>query len=93
MADLGLAGIFVLMALDAACIPIPSEATMLFGGFTVSQGHNSIVSVTVAGVLGNLVGSWLAFWVRPLRSPLARSSGPPPTADRPPSSRRRRSVV
>ena len=63
VADLGLAGIFVLMALDAACVPIPSEATMLFGGFTVGQGHNSIVSVTAAGVLGNLVGSWLAFWV------------------------------
>ena len=63
VADLGLVGIFVLMLLDAACIPIPSEATMLFGGFTVSQGHNSILSVTAAGLFGNLAGSWLAFFV------------------------------
>lgn len=63
VADLGLAGIFVLMVLDAACIPIPSEATMLFGGFTVSQGHNDMLAVVAAGVLGNLVGSWLAFFV------------------------------
>jgi len=59
--DLGLAGIFVLMLLESACIPIPSEATMLFAGFGVSQGHFSLVEVTVAGVLGNLVGSWIAY--------------------------------
>ncbi len=63
VADLGLIGIFFLMLLDAACIPIPSEATMLFGGFTVSQGHNNLIAVTLAGLLGNLVGSLLAFLV------------------------------
>jgi membrane protein DedA with SNARE-associated domain len=61
VSDLGLLGIFVLMLLDAACIPIPSEITMLFAGFSVSQGHNTLLTVTVAGVLGNVVGSWLAF--------------------------------
>jgi len=63
VADLGLVGIFFLMLLDAACVPIPSEATMLFGGFTVSQGHANLISVTLAGLLGNLVGSLLAFLV------------------------------
>jgi membrane protein DedA with SNARE-associated domain len=63
VADLGLIGVFMLMLLDAACIPIPSELTMLFAGFTVSQGQNGLLAVTVAGVLGNLVGSWLAFAV------------------------------
>jgi membrane protein DedA with SNARE-associated domain len=61
--DLGLAGIFVLMLLESACIPIPSEATMLFAGFNVATGHYSLVSITVAGVAGNLVGSWLAYGV------------------------------
>ena len=61
--DLGLPGVFVLMLAESACIPIPSEATMLFAGFNVSDGHYSLVAVTAAGVLGNLVGSWLAYWL------------------------------
>jgi membrane protein DedA with SNARE-associated domain len=61
--DLGLAGIFVLMLLESACIPIPSEATMLFGGFAVSQGHQNFIAVVLAGLIGNLVGSLLAFLV------------------------------
>ena len=61
--DLGLLGVFVLMVPESACIPIPSEATMLFAGFNVSDGHYSLVAVTAAGVLGNLVGSWLAYWL------------------------------
>ena len=63
VSDLGLTGIFVLMLLDAACIPIPSEITMLFAGFSVSQGHDNLLTVTVAGVLGNVVGSLLAFYL------------------------------
>jgi membrane protein DedA with SNARE-associated domain len=61
--SLGLLGIFVLMLAESACIPIPSEATMLFAGFGVSQGRFSLVAITVAGVAGNLVGSWLAYGV------------------------------
>jgi membrane protein DedA with SNARE-associated domain len=61
--DLGLAGVFVLMLLESACIPIPSEATMLFAGFNVSEGHYSLLAVTAAGVAGNLVGSWIAYAV------------------------------
>jgi membrane protein DedA with SNARE-associated domain len=63
VADLGLIGIFFLMLLDAACIPIPSEATMLFGGFAVSQGHQNFIAVVLAGLIGNLAGSLLAFLV------------------------------
>jgi membrane protein DedA with SNARE-associated domain len=51
------------MLLESACIPIPSEATMLFAGFNVANGHYSLVAITVAGVAGNLVGSWLAYGV------------------------------
>jgi membrane protein DedA with SNARE-associated domain len=61
--DLGLAGVFVLMLLESACIPIPSEATMLFAGFNVSEGHYSLIAATAAGVAGNLVGSWIAYAV------------------------------
>lgn len=59
--DLGLAGIFVLMLFESACIPIPSEATMLFAGFNVDQGHYSLFAVTAVGSIANLVGSWIAY--------------------------------
>jgi len=59
----GLAGIFVLMALESACIPIPSEAIMLFAGFNVSEGDLSLFGVVAAGSLGNLAGSLVAYAV------------------------------
>ena len=37
--ELGLLGVFVLMLLESACIPVPSEATMLFAGFNVAEGE------------------------------------------------------
>jgi membrane protein DedA with SNARE-associated domain len=63
VADLGLPGIFVLMLFESACIPIPSEATMLFAGFNVSEGEYGLVAVTLVGSVANLVGSWLAYAV------------------------------
>jgi membrane protein DedA with SNARE-associated domain len=59
--DLGLLGIFVLMLFESACIPIPSEATMLFAGFNVHEGEYSLLAVTLVGSFANLVGSWLAY--------------------------------
>jgi membrane protein DedA with SNARE-associated domain len=61
--SLGLGGVFVLMLAESACIPIPSEATMLFAGFAVTQGRFSLFAITAMGVLGNLVGSWIAYGV------------------------------
>src|SRR5438067_12247108 len=61
--DLGLGGVFVLMLAESACIPIPSEATMLFAGFAVSQGRFSLFAIVAIGVLANLVGSWIAYAV------------------------------
>jgi membrane protein DedA with SNARE-associated domain len=61
--DLGLPGVFVLMVLESACIPIPSEATMLFTGFRVSKGDYSLVVATLVGSSANLVGSWIAYAV------------------------------
>jgi membrane protein DedA with SNARE-associated domain len=60
---LGLPGVFLLMLLESACIPVPSEATMLFAGFNVSRGEYSLVAATAVGSLANLVGSWIAYWV------------------------------
>jgi membrane protein DedA with SNARE-associated domain len=61
--DLGLPGVFILMLLESACIPIPSEATMLFAGFNVHEGEYSLLAITVVGSLANLVGSWVAYAV------------------------------
>jgi membrane protein DedA with SNARE-associated domain len=58
---LGLPGVFVLMALESACIPVPSEAIMLFAGFNVSEGDMTLFGIVAAGVLGNIVGSWVAY--------------------------------
>jgi membrane protein DedA with SNARE-associated domain len=60
---MGLPGVFVLMLAESACIPIPSEATMLFAGFNVSNGEYSLFAATAVGSFANLVGSWLAYWV------------------------------
>ena len=61
--DLGLPGVFVLMLLESACIPIPSEATMLFAGFNVYNGEYPLWAVVAVGVGANLVGSWIAYGV------------------------------
>jgi membrane protein DedA with SNARE-associated domain len=68
--DAGLPAIFLLMLAESACIPIPSEATMLFAGFAVAapgastaHHHLTLVGIVIAGVLGNLVGSWIAYGV------------------------------
>jgi membrane protein DedA with SNARE-associated domain len=63
VADLGLPGVFMLMLVESACIPIPSEATMLFAGFNVSAGHYSLLVLTLVGTFANLVGSWIAYGV------------------------------
>jgi membrane protein DedA with SNARE-associated domain len=61
--DLGLAGVFVLMLLESACIPVPSEATMLFAGFNVDKGEYSLFAAVAVGVVANLIGSWIAYAV------------------------------
>ena len=59
----GLPGVFVLMVLESACIPVPSEAIMLYGGFLVASQGDNLYLMILAGVGGNLVGSWIAWWV------------------------------
>ncbi|HEY8082338.1 MAG TPA: DedA family protein [Solirubrobacterales bacterium] len=57
----GLPAVFILMALESACLPVPSEAIMLFAGASVAEGELTLFGVVAAGVLGNLVGSWAAY--------------------------------
>jgi len=59
----GLPAVFVLMTLESACLPVPSEAIMLFAGASVAAGELTLFGVVAAGVLGNLVGSWIAYGV------------------------------
>jgi membrane protein DedA with SNARE-associated domain len=59
----GLPAVFILMALESACLPVPSEAIMLFAGSSVADGELTMIGIVTAGVLGNLVGSWAAYAV------------------------------
>jgi membrane protein DedA with SNARE-associated domain len=60
---LGLVGVFLLMVGESACLPIPSEGTMLFAGFNVANGEYSLLVLTAVGVVANVVGSWIAYAV------------------------------
>jgi membrane protein DedA with SNARE-associated domain len=57
----GYPAVFLLMTLESACIPIPSEAIMLFAGFAASKGELTLAGIVAAGVLGNLVGSLIGY--------------------------------
>jgi membrane protein DedA with SNARE-associated domain len=57
----GYPAVFLLMTLESACVPVPSEAIMLFAGFAVSKGELTLVGIVAAGVLGNLVGSLIGY--------------------------------
>jgi membrane protein DedA with SNARE-associated domain len=64
--DLGLFGVFALMVPESACIPIPSEATMLFSGFNLSseathQADYTLFTLVLTGVVANVIGSWIAY--------------------------------
>jgi membrane protein DedA with SNARE-associated domain len=68
IADAGPLGVFLLMVPESACIPVPSELTLLAAGFAVHQGRMSLVSAVAAATAGNLVGSLLAYTVGRLSS-------------------------
>jgi membrane protein DedA with SNARE-associated domain len=59
----GYSGVLVLMAIESACIPLPSEIIMPFAGYLVSVGQFSLVGAATAGALGCNVGSTVAYYV------------------------------
>lgn len=63
LSELGLPGVFLLMVLESALVPIPSEVVMVFAGFLVYRGRFGLIESVAAGSLGNLVGSLLAYYL------------------------------
>jgi membrane protein DedA with SNARE-associated domain len=61
--DHGFPAVLGLMTLESACIPVPSEVIQLFAGYLVSQHRMSLLAAVSAGVLGNVIGSWIAWAV------------------------------
>lgn len=59
----GYSVIFLLMLLESACIPIPSEITMPVAGLLASEHHLSLPLAIVVGVVANLAGSLLSYYV------------------------------
>ncbi|MDR3475810.1 MAG: DedA family protein [Devosia sp.] len=57
----GYLGILVLMTIESACIPLPSEITMPFAGYLVSTGQLNLWLVALAGALGCNIGSTIAY--------------------------------
>lgn len=61
ISTLGYPGIIICMAIESALIPLPSEIIMPFSGYLVSTGRFSLLGITLAGGIGNLLGSLLAY--------------------------------
>jgi membrane protein DedA with SNARE-associated domain len=63
ISTLGYSGVVLLMAIESACIPLPSEIIMPFSGYLVSTGQMNLWGVAVAGAVGCVLGSLVAYWV------------------------------
>jgi membrane protein DedA with SNARE-associated domain len=61
--QLGYAGVFVGMTLESAGLPIPSEVIMPFAGYVVWKGGLTLIGITLAGTLGCLAGSLIAYYI------------------------------
>src|SRR5207302_9457008 len=63
ISTLGYGGVVLLMAIESACIPLPSEIIMPFSGYLVYTGQFNLWIVTIAGAFGCVLGSLVAYWV------------------------------
>src|SRR6266567_6114195 len=63
ISTLGYAGVVLLMAIESACIPLPSEIIMPFSGYLVYTGRFNLWLVSIAGAFGCVVGSLVAYWI------------------------------
>lgn len=61
VSSFGYAGIIIMMAIESACIPLPSEIIMPFSGYLVSLGRFNFWAVAGSGAVGNLLGSLLIY--------------------------------
>jgi membrane protein DedA with SNARE-associated domain len=63
ISTLGYGGVVLLMAIESACVPLPSEIIMPFAGYLVYKGQFNLWAVGVAGAFGCVLGSWVAYYV------------------------------
>ena len=63
ISTLGYGGVMLTMAIEIACIPLPSEIIMPFAGYLVHTGRFDLELVAVAGAIGCLLGSYVAYYV------------------------------
>jgi len=63
ISSFGYPGIVILMALESACIPIPSEIIMPFSGYLIFLERFSLWPVVFWGTIGNLIGSLIAYFI------------------------------
>jgi membrane protein DedA with SNARE-associated domain len=59
----GYAGIALLMGIESACVPLPSEIIMPFAGYLVHAGQLKLFWVATAGAIGCNLGSVIAYWI------------------------------
>ncbi len=59
----GYLGVTLLMAIESACIPLPSEIIMPFAGYLVHTGQLALIGVAFAGAIGCNLGSAVAYWI------------------------------
>lgn len=59
----GYIGVALLMAIESACIPLPSEVIMPFAGYLVSTGRFTLIGAATAGAIGCNLGSTVAYYV------------------------------
>lgn len=60
---LGYPGVALLMAIESAAIPLPSEIIMPFSGFMVFEGRFTLHGIAMAGAIGSVFGSWVTYWL------------------------------
>ena len=63
ISSMGYGGVVLLMAIESACIPLPSEIIMPFSGYLVWRGEMTLWGVAVAGAVGCVLGSLVAYYV------------------------------
>ena len=63
ISSMGYGGIVLLMAIESACIPLPSEIIIPFAGFLVSKGEMTLLGIALAGAIGCVVGSIPAYYL------------------------------
>jgi membrane protein DedA with SNARE-associated domain len=63
ISSIGYAGVFILMTLESAAVPVPSEVVMPFAGYLAYQGVFNLFLITIVGAVGCTAGSVISYYV------------------------------